>query len=892
MSIWNTAILEALSRPSGARFCRCALQVNPFEYVQRHGKETKFSTEDEYNTAILDALQEQNVEVIAITDHYRVKTGAALANAARERGIHVFNGFEAVTKDGVHALCLFDDTVGIDKISRFIGDCGVHDDTEVSPTGNKDFDELLTACTEQWKGICIAAHVCSAGGLLEKLTGQTAIKAWIHKHLHACALPGASGDAPDRHRPILQNKNPDYMRERHIAVLNAKDISSVEDAKDSGCSCWIKMASVSIEGLRQAFLDPDSRIRLNSDEKPEAHTELLAIAWEGGFLDGTRIRFNENLNVLIGGRGTGKSTVVESIRFALDSDTLGAEAEKQHQAFVKNVLRSGTKVSLFVRSHTPSVREYLIERTVGNAPTVKDSEGCLTELAPADIASEVEIYGQHEISELARSPERLTALLDRFIDKTAISCGEEAEVKNSLDDTRTRIIEIEKNLARIEAELATLPGLQETLKRYKDAGLEKRMKDKNQLVTEEALLDALDKMVNDIGELRGNFNDHLPLDISRLEDKKHDNLGGITIIRKNKAVLEKFQTDAGSALTTFDSHLTTARDAMQKVREEWDKRADSVNKAYEKILRDLQKEDIDGSEFIELRTRIEEIEPKKNEKSRLQAQLENAIKQRRDVLEKWEEFKAAQFRELERAAKRVTRKLASHVQVGVTANGDRTELEEQITSLGGRLADTIKCLGAADSLSLQQLAQACREGKQALVDHYYIPEAQAERLASAGNEFIMRIEELSLPAITTICLNVAREYCTPVWKSLDDLSAGQKATAVLLLLLLEASGPLVVDQPEDDLDNRFITEGIVPQIKTEKQRRQFIFTTHNANLPVLGDAELIAALIPAETVGEAEVHLPDENIGSIDSSHVRNLVEETLEGGKDAFEMRRLKYGF
>ncbi len=124
------------------------------------------------------------------------------------------------------------------------------------------------------------------------------------------------------------------------------------------------------------------------------------------------------------------------------------------------------------------------------------------------------------------------------------------------------------------------------------------------------------------------------------------------------------------------------------------------------------------------------------------------------------------------------------------------------------------------------------------------------------------------------------------------MSTGQKATAVLLLLLLESDAPLIVDQPEDDLDNRFITEGVVPRMREEKRRRQFVFSTHNANIPVLGDAELILGL---KAQGEAEhgtASVPDEYMASIDSKEVRELVEEILEGGREAVEMRRLKYGF
>ena len=156
----------------------------------------------------------------------------------------------------------------------------------------------------------------------------------------------------------------------------------------------------------------------------------------------------------------------------------------------------------------------------------------------------------------------------------------------------------------------------------------------------------------------------------------------------------------------------------------------------------------------------------------------------------------------------------------------------------------------------------------------------------------MEIEELDLPATTRIELNVAGEKQSPNWQTLEDLSTGQKATAVLLLLLLESDAPLIVDQPEDDLDNRFITEGIVPKMREEKRRRQFIFATHNANIPVLGDAELIVGLSAAGEAGQGRAQVPVEHVGSIDTRSVRELVEELLEGGKEAFEWRRLKYGF
>ena len=156
----------------------------------------------------------------------------------------------------------------------------------------------------------------------------------------------------------------------------------------------------------------------------------------------------------------------------------------------------------------------------------------------------------------------------------------------------------------------------------------------------------------------------------------------------------------------------------------------------------------------------------------------------------------------------------------------------------------------------------------------------------------MQVEELDLPPTTTIKLNVAADDAPADWQTLEQLSSGQKATAVLLLLLLESPAPLIVDQPEDDLDNRFITEGVVPKMREEKRRRQFVFATHNANIPVLGDAELIVGLSASGEGGQGKAQMPSEHMGSIDNQSVREMVEELLEGGRVAFETRRLKYGF
>src|SRR5438552_13844727 len=139
----------ALKLPNGARFYRCALQVNPFAYLSRHSKKTSFGTEAEYNAAIISACQDLGIEVIGVTDHYRVQESKGLVQAARAAGLFAFTGFEAVTKDGVHFLCFFDPDKD-NVLERFIGECGIHDVVAaVSPTGSLDCIELL-AHAKDW----------------------------------------------------------------------------------------------------------------------------------------------------------------------------------------------------------------------------------------------------------------------------------------------------------------------------------------------------------------------------------------------------------------------------------------------------------------------------------------------------------------------------------------------------------------------------------------------------------------------------------------------------------------------------------------------------------------------------------------------------------------------
>ncbi len=192
----------------------------------------------------------------------------------------------------------------------------------------------------------------------------------------------------------------------------------------------------------------------------------------------------------------------------------------------------------------------------------------------------------------------------------------------------------------------------------------------------------------------------------------------------------------------------------------------------------------------------------------------------------------------------------------------------------------------ADNFSPRSFAGAIRKGTEEL-GKFGVAGAQANNLVAAGESLARELEELSVGHAVEVLLDIS-DGGSRTLKKMDELSKGQRATALLLLLLGASTAPLVIDQPEDDLDNRFIFDGVVKHLRKLKGARQIIASTHNANVPVLGDAELIVAL---EGDGQHGKPTPD-GIGSLDDAPIRALAERILEGGPEAFNARHHLYGF
>lgn len=217
-----------------------------------------------------------------------------------------------------------------------LGALGVDINNPEAPVQKSALD--IINYVNQKQGFIFAAHSTNDNGVLKCRMNHD----WRHNELLAAQIPGPVEDLrgveSDFYRKVFLNKDLNYYREREMAAINAADVESPEKIKSDGTSCLIKMTKPCFVSFKQAFLDAGSRVRLNSD-KPENYASAIErVRFVGGYLDGVDIELSDHLNAVIGGRGTGKSTLLECIRFAFDLQPFGKAAKTQHEAILKNNL--------------------------------------------------------------------------------------------------------------------------------------------------------------------------------------------------------------------------------------------------------------------------------------------------------------------------------------------------------------------------------------------------------------------------------------------------------------------------------------------------------------------------------------------------------------------------
>jgi len=881
-------VTEQADWQAGATWWRCALQVAPWAYLATNAQQDPFGSEEKYNEALIAACLEMGIQVIGFADHWRISSCVDLQAAACDAGIYCLPGFEATTKEGLHVLVHFDVDMQFADVERRINECGIDASLGTSAACNLYFEDLLEQA-EAWGAVCTAAHVTMDAGLLKTTTGQNRQQLWRNARLHSVAL--SLPKAPQQYQQILANKDPNYARDHPPAVIYAADVNGPDDVRSRCASTWLKMVRPTARGLDLAFRSPETRVRLDSPSSSQYLT-LQTISWRGGFLDGVSIRFNQDLNVLIGGRGTGKSTVVESIRAVLGQTPLTPRAEAHHQEMLRdvNVLGRGTKIEAVLGCVVPTPHVVRIERRLPAEPVAFDATtGERLSRPTTDISSDVDVYGQRELAEIADDGRLRTNLLRRFLPEAPVASAPD-EIEVALSDTADRILATLGEQTQLEKQLADLDSLEEKLRLFSEAGIAEQLESQAKHEAEGSLIDGAEERVKKSAAHLGAFeSSQLQTDFLR---GKEDAVGDAATVARLHAALRDAELPIAFGQAVLEDALRTLSGELSSIRNDWEARSQALEAALGRIQRTLSAQGVDAQQYLAIRRRVDQLRELATERPHLEERLGKLRATRSEALSSLADRQATELRRLQHVAKRLTGKLTGFVRVAVEPADDRTEVIKLIRSrVSGRLDKVEAWIRTWPDFTPAALAGLGRGAMTDFSQKANVSLDQAQRFCSAGEEAWLQLERMELTPKTEIELNVGPADET-VWRPLTRLSTGQKATALLLLLLLEEKGPLVIDQPEDDLDNQFIFAGVVPRLREIKGARQLIFSTHNANIPVLGDAALIAAMEVEHDAEGPHGVLSDDHVGSIDEPVVRELVEELLEGGRTAFENRRYRYGF
>ena len=878
-----------------ARFWRCALQVNPAGYHGTYRGADHGMSEEAYNQALLQQCQALDIRVVGMADHASVSSIDAARQVLAPAGIVVFPGFEIASNDKTHFVCLFPEDTSCQQLERYLGKLDLLEPQEGVRPSKLSSEQLIDVVVDQLGGFIYAAHCTEDRGLLKQRMSHV----WQLPKLRAAQIPGSidqlKGQDDDFYRRVFLNKDKAYQREHPMAAINAKDVAKPSDLAHPGATCWIKMTRPTFAAFKVAFLDPESRVRLNAEQPQDKPSAIHSVKVSGGYLDGMEALLSGHLDTVIGGRGTGKSTLIECLRFALDVLPKGLQARKQHSEIIKeNLGRDLGRVEVQLTSFAQHGKRYVVTRKFGEAPIVRDAQGQVSTLSPRDLLPDLDIYGQNEIYELAQDEGSRLRLLERFLPPDHVGQAQLDTVHKRLRDNAEKLTKALDDADMLHEQLNRLPRLQEQLQSYEALGLKDKLA-RVPLLERERQMDARAQE-----ELRGlqsameTLQDALP-DTTFMSDKALEGLPHAAQLVVMRTLLDELRHAMTALIEQGQGLLSRSATDMQAARQAWQAAQAAAQAEMEGALRSLPSaagrtgQQI-GVAYQTLQQEIERIRPLQSRMATFQQLTESLQQERRNLLAELSDQRHARLQALQAAAKRLNRRLEDRLRIEIQPEGDRRPLKDfllkcQLEGVGER---RLAWIDDASTLSTVELADSIRQGPASLFADWGLTPVVAEALSKLPRSQLMALESLELAHRVRIELNVKPGDAAPVFKPLERLSTGQQCTAILHLLLLDNRDPLVMDQPEDNLDNAFIAERIVRELRRAKTQRQFIFATHNANIPVFGDAEWIGVF----TATDAHGSLAADAQGSIDVPAIRDNVATILEGGRDAFMQRKAKYEF
>lgn len=893
------------------------------------------------------------VDCVVVTDHnsgdWIDTLKATLAEMAEERPtgfrpLHLFPGVELSVNGGFHLLAIFGPGTSTSDIDTLLGAVS-YEGTKGASNGvtRKSAVETVEAVLSAG-GIPIPAHTDQKKGLLrlkEAGSGTTA----IDPNTVAQVLEVEGILAVET--CVLDAAQPEIYRQRQLgwAEVLGSDFHPPHradgDRYPGSHYTWVKMADPpSLDGLRLALLDGARFSIRRSDQGsfdpfavPQHYIESIQVSDARYMGNGqrTELRFSPLLNAVVGGRGTGKSTVIHALRLTAQRDgeilklNKGSIPRSTFERF-NQVPRSRDRDG-GLTDHTmiqwTVIRDRVRHRITcrpGESPARFDVEAQTPSGKWARSSSQsvthrrfpVRIFSQGQIAELAgESRPALLPLIDEAAGASNLRT-ELQEATNRFFTSRARIRQLDGQLAREDDVAVGLEDAERKLKRFEASNHATVLKAYRTLARQDRearrQFEGIDEAARRIAALANE------IELEELPDGMANSASDAD--SDFRRVMKALDAAVASAAVELQDTASGLREVARNQQDAlsggpWQVALDQAQADYERLVGELQAAGVaDPTEYGQLvqeRQRLTEemkvLASKKEERTRRVGESQKygvqVLKTRRAISEARERFLAEALAQNDFVrisvqrygddARMVERSLRN--ELGVI--DDRFEgdiLSYESGRPRGIVASLLRDLPTDQSdrgpvlekrlrRLKQRLSSAC-EGKRVFGGHF--------------NNYLKRESERDPTFLDRVWtwfpedgLNVeySRQGDGKDFQPIGQASAGQRAAAMLAFLLAYGAEPLVLDQPEDDLDNHLIYDLVVRQIRENKLRRQIIVVTHNPNIVVNGDAEMLHAM--EFTAGQCVV----SQAGSLQDQEIREEICRVMEGGREAFESRYRRLG-
>ncbi len=928
----------------GAHFYQCDFQVHTPRDQNWKGADA-VTDEDRriYAAALIAACRDKKLAALAITDHHDMAFVQYVRSAAAaetrldgtplsdEERIIVFPGMELTLGVPCQAIILLDADFPENLFAALQTalTITVPPDTEARNGNVIRLNNIVTFSQLQEK---LDEHIWLRGRyiVLPNVSGEgkfSLLRDGQHgKYADMPCVGGYIDGSLDKLKPgfraRLDGKVKDWGNKR-IGCFQTSD----NRQEDHGClglhTTWVKWAVPTAEALRQACLAQESRISQEDPRLPNITISRIEVS-NSTFLGPIDLELNAQYSALIGGRGTGKSTILEYLRWALCDQPPGVSDEDSpnYQARRARLIEStlsklGATVDVTFTLHgVPHIvrrqsKDGSVLLKIGDTELRTCTEGEVRALLP------IQAYSQKQLSNVSVRIDELT----RFI--TAPRRSELARLKAKGNDAASRLRQRyaarqqARSLARelVNRDLAAR-SLQEQAASIQ-ASLTGLTPEDRQTLDAEKGYSAASRVITGWTESAQSLRDM----VAALAQRAEANVVAATTASSNVAaeIFDKVAVDYQSvmvAVVKMLSAIDMELDAFGSRRAdpnsawgEWSVAVEAFRKAYSEATQRSSAHTERMAELAQLNGRLNEH---LTETARIHEQLrglQSVEAEYTSERDEWIARRAEYDRLMDEQCQVLTKNSAGAIRATIrrfaNANNFVDRLRESLSGSNVRrdklegIATSITT--AADPLSTWQgilgdfemladfkpdeVGSGQRPNTAALLSAGLSGgdlEKVAARLSSADWLELSLVEIESEPAFEY----QSRENDYIPFKN---ASAGQQATALLKTLLNEIGPPLIIDQPEEDLDNPVISE-IVEQVWIAKQKRQIIFASHNANLVVNGDAELVVWCDYRKAGDQSGGKIVGE--GAIDVPLVREAIKKIMEGGEAAFKARRAKYGF